>query len=242
MTYDFNTSKTKREEFSDSLVKLIDAGIAAEVETPRTHLGASQIGDECLRRIQYEITGTPGAPFEGKTRRIFHRGHQGEEWVAEWLRKAGFTLWTVAPDGHQHGFIHANGRFRGHIDGVLMGGSPLLSYPALWENKVLGAKGWRSVAKDGVAKAYPKYADQVALYQAYMNLTEFPCLFTALNADTMEIWCELVPFDTARAQAASDRAAKILQATAAGEWLPRASSSSDGFPCSFCRFREVCWA
>ena len=52
-----------------------------------------------------------------------------------------------------------------------------------------------------MAAAKPIYAAQVALYQAYMGLTEAPALFTAVNKDTSELHHELVPFDAAVAQA-----------------------------------------
>ena len=54
-------------------------------------------------------------------------------------RLAGFVLKTEDADGHQFGFSVAGGRLRGHVDGVLIGGPEGFSYPALWENKCLGA-------------------------------------------------------------------------------------------------------
>ena len=43
-----------RSGLSDRLNWLIDAGIDASVETPRTYLGCSAIGGECERSIQIE--------------------------------------------------------------------------------------------------------------------------------------------------------------------------------------------
>lgn len=93
----------------------------------------------------------------------------------------------------------------------------------LWENKALGASGWKDVVKRGVSIARPVYAAQIALYQAYMDLPN-PALFTALNRDTMELHTELVPFDARLAQAMSDRAVTVVQASEAGKWLPRAAT------------------
>jgi hypothetical protein len=95
-----------------------------------------------------------------------------------------------------------------------------MAVPALWECKSANAKNWREIAKHGVTKAKPVYAAQIALYQAYLGLTEAPALFTAINKDTCEIWHELVPFDAALAQSASDKAVTILRACDAGELLP----------------------
>jgi hypothetical protein len=93
-----------------------------------------------------------------------------------------------------------------------------------------------------VVKAKPIYAAQIALYQAYLGLTETPALFTAINKDTCEIWHELVPFDGALAQAASDKAVQILRACDAGETLPRHTTDPEHFECRFCSYAARCWA
>jgi hypothetical protein len=59
----------------------------------------------------------------------------------------------------------------------------------------------------------PIYHAQVVLYQAYLELHENPAVFTAVNADTMEIYTELVPFDAALAQRMSDRALKVSRSS-----------------------------
>jgi hypothetical protein len=74
-----------------------------------------------------------------------------------------------------------------------------------------------------------------------MQLAEHPAFFTALNADTMEIHLELVPFNQSLAQDSIDKAARILAATDHGEVLPRASDDADGFVCKFCPYRGTCW-
>ena len=66
-------------------------------------------------------------------------------------------------------------------------------------------------------------------------------IFTALNADTMEIYTELVPFDDALAQRMSDRAVKVITATEAGELLPRAFHDPTHFECRMCAWQDRCW-
>lgn len=239
---DLNTVRMQRVSLASAINAAIDAGIEAVVERPRDYLGASAIGDECLRRIQFERLAAPSKPFSGKLRRIFERGHAGEALAVKWMQAAGFVLKRETGFGKPIGFSVAQDRFRGHVDGVITAG-PLadLSYPCVWECKVLGAKGWGSVVKNGVAKSHPKYADQIALYQLYMDLMS-PALLTVVNADSMELWHELVIFDPARAQDASDRAVRILQALDAGELLPRAADSPNYYPCTFCRHSDHCWS
>jgi hypothetical protein len=239
---DFNSSAS----LSGRLQELFDQALAAERDAtpPREYLGASRLGAACERQLQYEYAKAPvdhGKGFSGRLLRIFERGHRTEEMAIRWLRLAGFTLKTEDAEGHQFGFSVAGGRLRGHVDGVLIGGPEGFSYPALWETKCLGAKSWCDVEKHKLAVSKPVYAAQVALYQGYLKLHEHPALFTAVNADTMEIYAELIPFDASLAQRMSDRAARVIQATEAGELLPRSFTDSTHFECKFCAWADRCW-
>ena len=159
----------------------IDAALIAERDAtpPRTYLGASRLGHDCERALQFEFAGAPkdeGADFGGQTLRIFEIGHQLEDLAIRWLRAAGIDLYTRKgnrPDGEQFGFSVAGGRIRGHVDGIIAAApAPLgIGIPALWECKTMNAKNWRACVKDGVAVAKPVYAAQIALYQAYMEGT-----------------------------------------------------------------------
>ena len=173
--------------------------------------------------------------------RIFERGHRTEDMVIRWLRMAGFTLKTEDANGHQFGFSVAGGRLRGHVDGVLIAGPDGFAYPSLWENKCVNAKSWRDLEKHKLAVSKPIYAAQIRLYQSYLELHEHPALFTAVNADTMEIYAELIPFDAALAQRMSDRGARVITATEAGDLLPRSFTDSTHFECKFCAWADRCW-
>ena len=105
----------------------------------------------------------------------------------------------------------------------------------------LGAKGWRALERDGLEKAYPQYATQIWIYQAYLDVDRAPALFTALNANTCERLHLLVPFNAERAQAWSDRAVAVIEATRAGELLPRISDDASDWRCKMCGHRERCW-
>ena len=249
---DFNP----RPSMAERINALVDAALIAEREAtpPRTYLGASRLGHACERALQFEFAGAPrdeGADFGGQTLRIFAIGHQLEDLAIRWLRAAGLDLYTRKgnrPDGEQFGFSVAGGRIRGHVDGVIAAAPAALGLrtPALWECKTMNARNWRACVKDGVAVSKPVYAAQIAIYQAYMEpsvpgISSAPALFTAINKDTAELHQELVPFDADLAQRMSDRAVRILQATDAGELLPRIATSRDFFECRFCAHAERCW-
>ena len=210
----------------------------------RKYIGASSIGDECSRKIQYRYLNHPSDPdkdFSARTLRIFQFGHEIEDYAAKWLRDAGFDLRTEHKDGKQFGFSIADGEIKGHIDGVICDGPVPASYPMLWECKSANDSKFRAFEKHGTAKANPVYATQVALYQAYMELTENPCLFTVVNKNTSEIYYEIIPFNQKLAQEASDRAVNILTAAKANDILPRIAQSKDFFLCKFCEYQNACW-
>ena len=242
---DFN-HREKKPSFADSVNALIDDALTVEQATrpERDYLGGSRLGDTCQRRLQYEYQKIPkdeGAGFSGQSLRIFALGHVLEDLAIEWLHKAGFDLRTRNRQGEQPGFSVAGGRLQGHADGVIVAAPNGMAVPALWECKSANAKNWCEIARRGVVKAKPIYAAQIALYQAYLGLTEAPALFTAINKDTCEIWHEPVAFDAGRAQAASDKAVRILRACDAGELLPRHTEDPDHFECRFCAWKERCW-
>ena len=246
---DFNS----RETIADKINQRIDAALTGEQtqKVPRDYLGASRLGAECDRALQYEYLNAPkdtGRDFDGKTLRIFAAGHVFEDLAIEWLRKAGFALHTEKRDGGQFGFSVAGGRIRGHVDGIIAGGPPELdlSCPMLWECKSLNNKSWNDTAKRGVVLSKPVYATQIAIYQAYMEgavpgISQNPALFTAINKDTAELYHELVPFDAGRAQEMSDRAVKILRACDHHELLPRVASTPTYYACKFCAWQDRCW-
>lgn len=239
---DFNSTSS----LSGQITTLVDAGMQAKArqQERRAYLGASRLGVACERALQFEYAAAPvdpGKEFSGRILRIFERGHTTESLMVEWLRLAGFELRTHGRDGQQFGFSVLDGRLQGHVDGVIVGGPEGYAYPCLWEMKCLGGKSWRELEKHKLAVGKPVYSAQVALYQAYLDLHEHPALFTAINADTMEIYAELVPFDASLAQRMSDRAVKVISATEAGELLPRSYAEQTHFECRMCAWSDRCW-
>jgi hypothetical protein len=239
---DFNTH-----DLSDHLGSLIDTAMEREAaQLPaRAHLGASSLGEDCARRLQFQFFDAPkdiGRHFPGRVLRVFARGHRVEDWMADWLRLAGFDLRARNDQGEQFGFATASGRVRGHADGVIVAGPDTFAYPMLWETKAVGAKTFRELQKKRLAASRPVYATQVALYQAYLGLHEHPALFTAICADDMSIYAERVPFDAGLAQRASDRAVDILRACDAAELLPRISTTPTHQTCRRCAWQDRCWS
>jgi hypothetical protein len=224
---------------------LIDAALVSADRTKpqRDYLGAIRIGEQCSRKLVYEYTRAPqddGKDFDGGILRIFDAGHQFEDLCIRWLRAAGFDLRTRNRSGEQFGFAIADGRIRGHIDGVIIDGPDVgVAWPALWEHKALGQKSWNDVVKRGVRVARPVYFAQLQLYMAYMQLPV--ALFTATSRDSLALYHEIVPFDAAEAQALSDKAVAIIRAAEAGELMPRIAAAPDFHLCRTCEYAKRCW-
>jgi hypothetical protein len=203
-------------------------------DQPRGYLGASLIGDECSRKIQFEWMTAP--TFPARVRSIFARGHYFEAESRQQLVEAGFVF---APT-EVLGFVAAGGLMAGHADGIIIHVPGVeFAVPAIWEHKALNAKNFRAVERDGLAKVFPRYAAQVALYQSFLNVLN-PALMTIVNADTCERLHFTVEFDARLAQEASDRAVDIIKATRAGELLPRFDPELEDFRCKWCSHRERC--
>ena len=182
----------------------IDAAITArnQRQAPRDYLGGSRIGEECARKLVYEVTHTTkdtGRDFPAGILRIFDAGHQIEALAIRWLRQAGFDLRDRNAEGTQFGFTAADGKLRGHADGVIVAGPDIgIRWPALWESKALGQKSWTDLVKHGLRQSKPIYFAQVQLYMAYFELEV--ALLTAVNRDSLALHHEAVPFDAAEAQ------------------------------------------
>jgi hypothetical protein len=233
---DFNRANLSLAPISVVINEAIERARPPEINT-RLYLGASSIGSPCARQAQFDWMCDP--VHKGQTVDIFERGHLFEDMVRGHMIHAGFEF---AP-AEKLGFSTFGGTFRGHADGILVRGPALpgVGYPAVWEHKCLGDRGWRGLDRDGLVTAYPHYAAQVLMYQHYLGITEHPAIFTATNANTCERLHVLLPHDAVAARAWIDRAEMIIAATRAGALLPRLAKTPTNPICVRCSHTERCW-
>ena len=125
----------------------IERAAMQAAELPRPYLGASIVGGECLRKVQYDWWCKP--THSARLREIFDRGHYFEERSRQLLSKAGFKF--ASPE--VLAFSAVNGLLRGHADGIMIAGpnnlGAYLIYPLLWEHKAINARYWRALERDG---------------------------------------------------------------------------------------------
>jgi hypothetical protein len=233
--FDLNRSDRSAEPISIALNTLIDTNVFRE--TTRGYLGASAIGNPCMRRIQYDWMCDPEHP--ARLRDIFDRGHYFERRTREHFVRAGFRF---ASDDRLK-FAALDGMLTGHADGIFIDGPKItdIGYPCLWECKCINNKGWRSLDRDGLEKAYPQYAAQIALYQHFLGVDVAPAILTAINADSCERVHLLILFDAEKAQHWVARARVIIEATRAGELLPRFTTDPNNWRCRLCGHKDRCW-
>jgi hypothetical protein len=226
------------EPLNVELNALVERATAVTMELPRSYLGASIIGHECDRQVQFDWWVRPLLPARVKS--IFARGHFFEARMREQLVAAGFAF--ASPEALE--FTALDGYLQGHADGVVIAAPPLpgvyLATPCVWECKALNGKNWRAVGRDGLAKVFPRYSVQIGLYQRFLNKTN-PALVTCVNADTCEALHFALAFNPMRTEQAIDRAIAIIAATRAGELLPRFTTDPNDWRCAICSHRERCW-
>lgn len=213
-------------------------------ETPRDYLGASQIGEECMRKLQYQYK-YKKQNFDTRSLRVLDIGKRLEDLIAYWMHLAGFDLITKNEKGEQFGFKTAGGKIQGHIDGIIkkwpgdlneITGS--MGHPWLWECKTMNAQNWNDFQKHGILASHHQYYIQVQIYMAYMDLKS--CLLTALNKNTGELHHEIIGFDKEIAQIYSDRAVDVITSTEKNEILGRISTNKNFLACKICPYQQEC--
>lgn len=228
---------------SDRINYLINGAIIDDSakKPPREYLGASLVGHECDRKVQYEWLAVQGQTlpegFDAQTLRRFDRGNVYEDRARRWLQGAGFLFVADSP-----AISDFDGKFGGHVDGVIVGffyGESPVQLPALWECKCLASKGWKAIEKDGLRKYSPTYFGQVQIYMHYFELPR--CLFTVVNADSMELAHYLIDYSETEATLIKAKVSSVFVATNLGELLPRCTDDKEYYLCKWCAFRKECW-
>jgi hypothetical protein len=231
-------------DLSTQITAKIDEGLAAEnaARPSRNYLGASELGNPCMRALVYQYRRAPKAAPQERMYRIWATGHTFEDQIIRWLRLAGFHVVDRASTGKQIRFEQAEGQIAGNIDGVVMGGPLILPFPMLLELKSLNNRSWQDLIKKGLAVSKEVYNAQVHLYMGYLDLEH--CLFGAINKDTCELHWLIIPYDRVEAQRVSDRGVDVIRfgEDPNGPLPPRIASSRDYWLCRMCGYAEHhCW-
>lgn len=216
----------------------IEAIYAKYAEAPqrfRAHLGASQIGGKCHRRLWFQFHWAVRPQFPGRILRLFETGTREEARVIDNLRSIGIEVYDRDPEtGKQIHFEEYGGHYAGSLDGIARG---FPEAPVTWhvlEIKTANANNFKKLQQYGVQATKPEHYAQMQQYMAWAKLTR--AYYICVCKDTDEIYGERVEFDAECIPGITAKVYGILQARRPhGIDYPENSSE-----CRFCDCRGVC--
>ena len=207
-----------------------------EVQTFRSHLGASMIGRECARDVWYGWRWAVKPNFDGRMIRLFNRGHLEEARFLAMFMMIGCQIYQQDENGNQYRISHAEGHFGGSGDGIVVGLPDLApGQAALAEFKTHSTKSFTKVSTVGVKEAKPEHYVQMNIYMGKMGLAA--AIYGAVDKNTDEIYLELIPYDAAVATEFLSRGEMLV-------WAPRPpvklAQSVGYYKCRMCNNKGVC--
>jgi hypothetical protein len=219
---------------------------AAQSAPRRKYLGMSAIGHPCSRKLWYDLNASGQArPHSAETLKRFEDGHASEAIMIRRLKAVpGITLHDINPHtGEQWGFEDLGGRFRGHMDGAVLG---LLQAPKTWhvfEHKCVSDKKQAEIvklkAKHGEKAALKEwdqtYYAQAVLYMHYSGMDRH--YLTVATPGTRTVVSCRTERDPIAAVALIDKAERILNARAP---LAKISEDRNWYQCKWCDHTETC--
>jgi hypothetical protein len=223
---------------TEGLLEAIEKAVEAKADEPlRTHLGASVVGEECMRAVWFSFHWFDYEVFPGRMLRLFERGQREEDVFTELLRNVGATVWTIDPNTQKQFLVsYFGGHYGGSCDGVAIGlpGLPP-NMPVLLEEKTHNDKSFKHLQKHGVKESKPKHWKQAQVYMLGLNIDL--CLYMAVNKNDDMLHLEYIQRDTSAGHHSTMRAKSIIFSDGVP---PRISETPAFFKCRFCTFADVC--
>lgn len=223
---------------------VVDAIEAAYVRDNRSYesgsLPASQLGDECERKLFYGFRwAVPPEAFSGRMLRLFSTGSREEARIVADLRRAGMFVQEIDPDtASQWETRFAGGHAKGKADGTISNVPGAEKTPHVLEIKTHNDKSFKALKKDGVEKSKPAHFAQVQLYMHGLGLTR--ALYVAVNKNDDELHAERIRYDAAAALRLVAKAERIVAASDAPPKLHDDPESKAAWQCRYCPALGVC--
>jgi hypothetical protein len=199
-------------------------------------VGASGIGDPCLRSIWYGWRGYGKEDFGGRMLRLFKTGHLQEDRIVVDLIEADYQVWPVDPSTNQQWtYNDFSGHFVVKLDGVIKGLEGAEKTPHVLEIKTHNKKSFDELPKFGVQKAKPSHYDQMHCGMMYSGIHR--ALYVALCKDDERYYVERVVYDEAYGEELAKKINTIITAT-----MPPAkiADKAEAYACKWCKFKPVC--
>jgi hypothetical protein len=234
----------------DPTLEAVRVAVQQSIEqdrSPRTYLGASEIGHECMRRLWYGFRWAtpPGAGIDAAAQWRFDDGYRCEDVLAQRLRLVpGVHLQTLDPStGRQFGISDLGGHFRGHLDGLITGIVQAPKTMHVWEAKAVNEKKLADLDKlradrgeKNALRAWDAvYYAQAVIYMAYFELDRHYLTACSPGARTMT---------SVRTDADLDAAAALRRKAEAiitsPEPLPKINENPAWYLCKMCPAHSIC--
>lgn len=208
----------------------------------RDYIGASSIGDPCARKLWYRFKGYHAKPFDSATQFRFEDGHRTEELMIARLRMVeGVKIWNRQEDGNQIGFSLFDGKFKGHVDGIIKGLWQSPKTPHVLEIKCTeDLNKFRKVKHEKGDKNALKNWSETYFVQAqvYMQAFELTRHYTVVaSAGGRDFDSCRTEYEAETAQRYKDRAFEIIKAEKEPQKI---SDKPDFYLCRWCEFGEIC--
>lgn len=181
-----------------------------EVEPPRFHLGASEIGIECERRLWLTYRWCVAESFSGQKLRLFDTGKREEFRLLDELKAIGVQVQFINDDPDlQHRVSAFGGHFGGSLDAIATHIDPWEpEKPYVLEFKTHGTTSFNKLKKEGVETSKHQHYVQM---QIYMGLTGTPqAIYLAVHKDKDELYEEVVEFNQGVFDEHMEKAKRII--------------------------------
>ena len=224
----------------------------------RDHLGASQIGGECIRKVWLNFRCAEGKN-DPRLIRLWNRGHLEEMRFLALLKQAGIEVYFK--DGFRKGkqFGYANGIFAGSIDGLAYGVPDCENEIVMLEFKTMSDKNFTAFQSKGLSEfqqyerqcyvnmyCMNKFADCEKIFKHLIGdkATTLKSqriehtLFLAVNKNTDEIHAVILNRNDQIAEQMLDRITEICDNKKLPEKL---SDKSNFYICRMCNYHDFCF-
>lgn len=202
-------------------------------DKPRTHLGISEIGSECVRQVWYKFRWMKHEEFSGRMLRLFKRGHREESRYISYLEGIGCKVEQYDETGKQFRISSVMGHYGGSCDGRVI--TPWYDDKLLVEFKTHNTKSFSHYLDKGLHKSKPKHYNQMCGYGYHMGLQY--AIYFPENKNDDSIKTTVVKLDWQRGMQLEKRAAEIITSQ---EPPAKISENPSFFECQYCAFKDIC--
>ena len=215
------------------LINRIDQHHESRQEPPRYHLGCSEVGDKCERKLWLSFRWATIEKFEGRLLRLFRRGHNEESVIVSDLKAAGLRITHTGLNQYNVDFgCHV----AGSLDGIIQHGVPNApTKKHTLEIKTHNKKSFDALEKEGVEASKPMHYVQTQCYMRGAKIDR--CLYVAVCKDDDRLYIERIKLDESVADKHIEKGKRIAMT----ERLPAPiSNNASWYECKMCPSHSFC--